>query len=74
MVLELQHFGRAHIEPDQDCILFEQPHTGVGEEHEDEETSETNCYELTATPIPHPPTLLRRRSKEYERKKVLVCV
>jgi len=35
-----------------DCLSWEGPHAGVGEECEQEGMSETKCDELTATPIP----------------------
>ena len=38
----------------EDCLPWEGPHTGAGEECEEEEVAETTHYELTATPIPHP--------------------
>ena len=44
----------------EDCLPWEGPHAGAGEKHE-EGVAENNCYELTATPIPHPPALLRGR-------------
>ncbi|KAK4807231.1 LOW QUALITY PROTEIN: hypothetical protein QYF61_024351 [Mycteria americana] len=37
------------------CILQEGPHAGAGEEHKEEGAAEMKCYELTSTPIPHPP-------------------
>ena len=37
------------------CILWEGPHAGTGEEHEDVEAAEPRCYELTVTPVPHHP-------------------
>ena len=47
--------------------LWEGPHTGAEEEHEEEGVAETTCDELTATPAPCPPALLggrRWRSQE----------
>ena len=43
------------------------PH-GAGEEHEEEEAAETNPYELTTTPTPHPsaPLGVGRRLKNHE--------
>jgi len=37
-----------------DCLLWEEPHTGAGEECEEERAAETTCDELTAIPIPCP--------------------
>jgi len=37
-----------------DWILWEGPHTGAGEEHEEERAAEMKCYGLTTTPVPHP--------------------
>ncbi|OPJ76057.1 hypothetical protein AV530_008924 [Patagioenas fasciata monilis] len=45
----------------EDCLPWVEPHTGAGEEHEEEGAAETTCDELTATPIPHPPVLLWER-------------
>ncbi|GAB0186285.1 zinc finger and BTB domain-containing protein 5 [Grus japonensis] len=36
-------------------------HAGAGEQHEEEGAAETKHYELTATPIPHPPVPLQGR-------------
>ena len=41
----------------EDCLLWEGPHTGAGEEceesfPEEEGAAETTCGELTTTPIP----------------------
>ena len=36
-----------------DWVPWEGPHAGAGEDSEEEGASETKCYELTATPIPH---------------------
>ncbi|CAN0114012.1 unnamed protein product, partial [Bubo scandiacus] len=49
----------------EDCFPWEGPLTGAGEEceessPEEEGAAETTCDELTATPIPRPPALLRR--------------
>jgi len=41
----------------EDCLLWEGPHTGAGEESEEEGVAETKCDELIANPIPHPPAL-----------------
>lgn len=38
-----------------DRIPWEGPHSGAGEQHEEERAAEGKCYELTATPIRHPP-------------------
>jgi len=46
------------------CSPWEGPLDGAGEEHEEEGASETTCDELTATPIPHSPVLLRGRRRE----------
>jgi len=46
----------------EDCLPWEGPHTGAGEECEEEGAAGRMCDELTATPIPHPPALLERRS------------
>ncbi|KAK4811345.1 hypothetical protein QYF61_027574 [Mycteria americana] len=40
-----------------DCIPWEGPHSGAEEECEEEGAAETQHYELTSTPIPHPPEL-----------------
>jgi len=48
----------------EDCLLWEGPHTGAGEECEEEGAAETKCDELTTTPIPHPPALLRGEEAE----------
>ncbi|PKU42378.1 hypothetical protein llap_7316 [Limosa lapponica baueri] len=42
------------------CLLWEGPHDGAGEEHEEvppneEEEAEATCDELTTAPILHPP-------------------
>ena len=47
----------------EDCLPWEGPHSGAGEEcesppPEDEEAAETTCDEVTTTPIPRPPVLL----------------
>jgi len=42
-----------------DCILWEGPHAGAGEEREEEGAAKTKCYQPTPTLIPCPPTLLR---------------
>lgn len=34
------------------------PHAGEGEQCEEVGVAEMKCYELTTTPIPHPPVLL----------------
>jgi len=44
------------------CLLWEVPHTGAGEECEEEGEAETMCDELTATPILCPPVPLGGRS------------
>jgi len=51
-----------------DCILWEEPQAGVGEQREKEEVSKRSCCELTRTPIPHPSSLLgvARRYKSQE--------
>ena len=43
------------------CLPLVRPHTGAGEECEEEGASEM-CDELTTTPIRHPPGPLERRS------------
>jgi len=49
------------------CILWEGPHAGAGDEREEEGVAETKCYGLTATSIPHPPALQEgRRKKSHE--------
>ena len=45
----------------EDCLLWEWPHTGAGEEREEEGAAERMCDEPTTTPIPHPPVPLRGR-------------
>lgn len=35
-----------------DCVVWEEPHTGAEEQHEEARAAEAKCYELTATPIP----------------------
>jgi len=45
----------------EDSLSWEGPHTGAGEECEEEGVAETMCDELNATPIPRPPALLRGR-------------
>ena len=44
-----------------DCVLWEGPHTGAGEERDKVGVAETKHYELTATPIPCSPVLLGGR-------------
>ena len=57
---ELQPMGRTHVvQFMKDSILWEGPHAGKEEECEEEGAAETTCDELTATPIPHPPAMLR---------------
>lgn len=38
-----------------DCVLWQEPHAGAGEEWDEEGAAEMKCYEVTTTPIPHPP-------------------
>jgi len=45
----------------ENCLLWGGPHDGAGEESEEEAAAETMCDELTTTPIPCPPVLLRGR-------------
>ena len=45
----------------EDCLPWEGPHGGAGEECEEEGAAETTCDELTTTPIPRPPVPLRGR-------------
>ncbi|KAK4832829.1 hypothetical protein QYF61_025817, partial [Mycteria americana] len=47
-----------------DCISWEGPHAGAGEDHEEEHAAEMKRYELTTTPIPHPPVPLRGRRQK----------
>jgi len=47
-----------------DCILWEGPHPGAGEEREKEGASETKHYKLIATLIPHPPEPLVEELEE----------
>ncbi|KAK4826197.1 hypothetical protein QYF61_006141 [Mycteria americana] len=57
-----------------DYLLWEGPHAGAGEEHEEEGAAETPCDELTTAPIPHPPATLRGKRNPYaiiERRKSL---
>jgi len=42
----------------ENCLLCEGPHTGAGEESEEERVAETTYDELTTSPIPCPPALL----------------
>ena len=54
----------------ENCLPWEGPHTGAGEEceessPEEEGTAETTCDELIVTPIPHPPALLRGRREGW---------
>ncbi|GAB0177893.1 zinc finger and BTB domain-containing protein 5 [Grus japonensis] len=54
-----------------ECILWEGPHAGAREQGEEEGAAELKRYELTTTPIPHPPAPLRegrRRQKSRERR------
>jgi len=39
----------------EDCLLWEGPHSGAGEEYEQEGVADTRCDGLTTTPIPHLP-------------------
>lgn len=41
-------------------VLWVEPHTGDGEYHEEEEMAETQIYEMTTLPIPHPPVPLEQ--------------
>jgi len=43
------------------CVPWEAPHAGAEEGSEEEGVAETTCDELTATSIPCPRVLLRRR-------------
>jgi len=45
----------------ENCLPWEGPYTGAGEECEEEGAAETKCDELTITPIPHPPVRLEGR-------------
>jgi len=45
----------------ENCIRQEGPHSGAGEECEEEGTAETTCDKLTETPIARPPVALRGR-------------
>jgi len=42
----------------ENCLLWEGPHAGTGEECKEEGAVERTCDDLTAIPIPHPPMLL----------------
>ena len=42
----------------ENCLQWEGPHAGTGEECEEEGMTETTCDELTTTPIPCTPVLL----------------
>jgi len=44
-----------------DCLPWVGPHTGAGEDSEEEGVTETRCHELTTTPFPHLPVLLGGR-------------
>ena len=48
----------------EDCLPWEGPHTGAGEECEEEKVAEMKCYELTTTPISHTPAPLRGEKLE----------
>jgi len=52
-----------------DFLPWVGPHTGAAKECEEEEAADTTCYELTVTPIPHPPVLFggRRQRKSGEK-------
>jgi len=51
--------GRSHVgQFTKDCLPWEGPYAGAGEEHEEEGVAETTRDELTIIPIPHPPALL----------------
>jgi len=43
----------------ENCLPWEGPHTGEGEECEEEGAVETMCDKMTAAPIPRPSVLLR---------------
>ena len=45
----------------EDRLLWVRPHTGAGQESEEEGASETMCDELTTTPIPCSPVPCRGR-------------
>ena len=45
----------------EDSLPWVGAQAGAGEECEEEEAAETTCDEMTTTPIPHPPALLRGR-------------
>ena len=45
----------------QDCLPWEGPHAGAGEECEEQGAAQTACDELTVTPIPCAPALLGGR-------------
>lgn len=52
-----------------DCLLWEGPYAGAGEEgeessHEEKRVAETICDELTTAPIPHLPVPLGGRKVE----------
>jgi len=47
----------------EDCLPWEGPHAGAGEESEEEGAAETMCDGLTATPIHHPFVPLGGRRK-----------
>jgi len=44
----------------QNCLPWEEPHAGAGEEHEKKGLAETTCDELTATSITCPSAPLGR--------------
>jgi len=49
------------------CLPWGGPHTGAGEECEEEGAAKTMCDDLTTAPIPRPPAMLRgRRQRNQE--------
>jgi len=49
-----------------DCIPWERPHAGAGEELDKEGIAEAKHYELTMTTIPHPLHCLEERDEVEE--------
>jgi len=51
----------------EDCLPWERPCSGTGEECEEKDAAENMGDELTTTPLPHPPSPLGwRREKNQE--------
>jgi len=52
-----------------DCLLWEGPHAGAGDEREEEGAAGTKCYEPITTPIPCPPVMLGEGGGRVEPRK-----